>query len=199
MGPVGFTGIDLVEKGMIYILKGLEKEFGLDIKNENFKGTPKRVARAYYEIFSGINADDELHNIAETSFPSEYGGMIIAKDIECFSMCPHHFLPVEYIINVGYIPDKKTVGISKLSRIVEVLAKRPELQEMFTEQIARTLEKELQPLGVIVQVKGRHLCMAMRGVKQRNSWTLTSSIKGVFKSDSATKEEFALAINNNGR
>jgi len=190
--------INLIEKGMILILKGLEKEFGLDIKNENFKGTPKRVARMYYEIFEGINAENELHNITETSFPSEYNGMIIAKNIECFSMCPHHFLPVEYIVNVGYIPDKKTVGLSKLSRVVELLAKRPELQEMFTEDISKTLERELKPLGVIVQVKGRHMCMAMRGEKQKNCWTYTSSIKGVFKTDPATKEEFALMIKNGG-
>lgn len=188
--------INLIEKGMTLILKGLEKEFGLNINNENFKGTPKRVARAYYEIFEGINSEDELHNIAETSFPSEYGGMIIAKDIECFSMCPHHFLPVEYIVNVGYIPDKKTVGLSKLSRIVELLAKRPELQEMFTEDISKTLERELKPKGIIVQVKGRHMCMAMRGVKQRNCWTLTSNITGVFKTDPTVKEEFALMIKN---
>jgi len=186
----------LIEQGMELILKGLHDEFGLDITNENFRDTPKRVAKAYSEIFNGINAEDELHKIAVTSFPSEYSGMIIAKDIECFSMCPHHFLPVEYIINVGYIPNEKTVGLSKLSRIVELLAKKPELQEMFTQNIADTLERELQPKGVIVQIKGRHLCMAMRGIKQRNSWTLTSSITGRFAVDPATKEEFALLIKN---
>ncbi len=191
-----FIGESNIENGVILILNGLHKAFGLDISNENFKGTPKRVARAYYEIFKGINADKELHNIAETSFPSEYDGMIIAKDIECFSMCPHHLLPVEYIVNVGYIPDKKTVGISKLSRIVELLAKQPELQEMFTKKISNLLQKELSPKGIIVQVKGRHLCMAMRGVKQRDSWTFTSSIEGVFKTDLATREEFALMLKN---
>ena len=190
-----FIGEKNIERGMIQILFGLNKAFGLDISNENFRLTPKRVARAYYEIFKGINAKDELKDIAETSFPSDYDGMIIVEDIRCFSMCPHHFLPVEYIVNVGYIPGKKTVGISKLSRIVELLAKTPELQEMFTMKIKDILEKELKPKGVIVQVKGRHMCMAMRGVKQINSWTSTSSITGVFKKDKATRDEFMLMVN----
>ncbi len=189
-----FAGIKLIEKGAIYILKGLEKEFGLNLKDDNFKDTPKRIARAYYEIFKGINADAELKQIAETSFPSTYDGMIIVSDIRCFSMCPHHFLPVEYKVDVGYIPNKKTVGISKLSRIVEVLSKAPELQETFTQKISNILEKELKPKGVIVQVKGRHLCMVMRGVKKVDSWTLTSSITGAFKKDNATREEFILLI-----
>jgi len=190
-----FTGIDLVEKGAIYMLKGLKKEFGLDISNYNFKDTPKRVARAYYEIFSGINANEELKNIAETSFPSEYGGMIISEGIKVYSMCPHHFLPVEYIVDVGYIPDKKTVGISKLARVVELLAKQPELQEMFTVQVAELLERELKPKGVIVQVRGKHFCMAMRGVK-KDSWTMTSSIKGVFDKQKV-REEFMLLTRRN--
>jgi len=192
--PNKFGGIELVEKGAIYMLKGLEKEFGLDLTDENFKNTPKRIARAYYELFEGINASDELKQIAETSFPSEYGGMIIAKDIKCFSMCPHHFLPVEYIVNVGYIPNKKTVGISKLSRVVEVLSKQPIIQEMFTQNIVDILTKELKPLGVVVQVKGRHFCMVMRGVKQPDSWTLTTMLNGAFKDDKATREEFELSI-----
>ncbi len=184
-----FIGQKNIETGMIEILIGLKKAFGLDITNENFRLTPKRVARAYYEIFSGINAYNELKEIAETSFPSDYDGMIIIEDIRVFSMCPHHFLPVEYIVNVGYIPGKKTVGISKLSRIVEILAKQPVIQETFTKTISNILEKELKPKGTIVQVKGRHFCMVMRGIK-KDSWTMTSSITGRFKEDSSTKSEF---------
>lgn len=188
-----FVGQADIEQGMILILTGLHKAFGLDITNENFRLTPKRFARAYYEIFEGINNKKELHNIAETSFPSSYNGMIIGKDIRVFSMCPHHFLPVEYIINVGYIPDKKTIGISKLTRVVDLLSKQPELQEMLTDNIADTLMRELKPKGVIVQVKGRHFCMIMRGVKQFDSWTLTSSIKGVFDKQKV-REEFMMFI-----
>ena len=188
-----FTGIKLVEQGMQLMLKGLENEFGLDIKDPNFDGTPQRVARAYYEIFEGINCDKDLCEIANTSFPSEYEGMVVVKNIQVFSMCPHHFLPVEYQVNVGYIPDKKTVGLSKLARIVEILAKRPELQEMFTENISKILTTELSPKGVIVQVKGRHMCMVMRGVK-KDSWTLTSSVTGPFRDDDKTRAEFMSQI-----
>ncbi len=182
-----------IMKGMTLILEGLNEEFGLDITNENFRETPKRVARAYYEIFKGINAEQELKDICNKTFPSGYDGMVIGKDIKVFSMCPHHFLPVEYVVNVGYIPHKKTIGISKLSRVVDLLAKKPELQEMFTKQISNVLKKELNPKGVIVQVKGRHFCMAMRGVKQVDSWTLTSSIEGAFKRPEV-REEFMLLI-----
>jgi GTP cyclohydrolase I len=183
-----------IENGMIQILLGLKKCFGLNISNENFRLTPKRVARAYYEIFKGINCEEEIHNIAETAFPSTYDGMIIVQDIKCFSMCPHHFLPVEYIVNVAYIPNKKTVGLSKLSRIVELLAKQPELQEEYTKMISILLEKELQPLGVMVHVQGRHMCMAMRGVKQVDCWTTTASVTGSFKKDINTKNEFLNSI-----
>jgi len=188
-----FVGQSDIEQGMVSILIGLRKAFGLDITNENFRLTPKRFARAFYEIFEGINNKKELHDIAETSFPSSYNGMIIGKDIRVFSMCPHHFLPVEYIVNVGYIPNKKTIGISKLTRVVELLSKQPELQEMFTVEIANVLMRELKPKGVIVQVKGRHFCMVMRGVKQIDSWTLTSSIKGVFDKQKV-REEFMMFI-----
>jgi len=189
-----FVGESDIETGMIYILKGLNKAFGLDITNENFRLTPKRVARAYYEIFQGINAENELKNIAETDFPSDYDGMVISEGIHVFSMCPHHFLPVEYIVNVGYLPNKKTVGISKLSRVVELLAKQPELQETFTKKIVNVLERELQPNGVMVEVKGRHFCMIMRGVKQIEGWTKTSSCSGAFKKDQATRQEFTSLV-----
>lgn len=188
------TGIPLVETGVQYILKGLHEEFGLDINNENFRETPKRVARAYYEIFEGINCEDEIKNIAEKSFPSEYGGMIMEKDIRVFSMCPHHFLPVEYVVSIAYIPDKKTVGISKLARITEILSKQPELQEMFTEKLSHLLYTELGALGVMVLVKGRHMCMVMRGVK-KDSWTITASIKGRFEEDPAARAEFLAYAN----
>lgn len=187
-----FIGQADIESGMIRILFGLKKAFGLDITNENFRLTPKRVARAYYEIFKGINSDKELNGIASTDFPSEYDGMVIIDNIKCFSMCPHHFLPVEYIVDVGYIPNKKTVGLSKLIRVVELLAKAPELQEVFTKKISNILERELNPTGVIVQVRGRHFCMAMRGVNKPDSWTMTSSITGTFKDNPGTREEFML-------
>lgn len=189
-----FFGIKKVEDGMKLMLEGLRDEFGLDINNENFRLTPKRVARAYAEIFEGINAEEEIKNIADTSFPSEYHGMVMEKNIKVFSMCPHHFLPVEYVVNVAYIPNIKTVGISKLARVAEILAKQPELQEMFTEKLCNLLNKELEATGVMVQVKGRHMCMAMRGIK-KDAWTITASVSGAFKYDQATREEFLSYLN----
>jgi len=191
---MGNKSIKKVEEGIKLILEGLKDEFGLDITDENFRETPQRVGRAYYELFKGINNNNELKNLLIKTFPSNYNGMVISKNINCFSMCPHHFLPVEYVVNVGYIPNKKTIGISKLSRVVELISKQPILQETFTENIIQFLTKELKPLGVIVQVKGRHFCMIMRGVKQPDSWTLTTSLNGAFKTDKATREEFELSI-----
>lgn len=187
-------GLSDVEKGVHYILLGLKREFGLDITDVNFKDTPKRVARAYYEIFEGINSTHEIEEILSTSFPSTYNGMVVAKGIRCFSMCPHHLLPVEYYIDFGYIADKTALGISKLSRFIELLAKQPILQETFTHNIMQIFKDHVNPKGTIVQVKGRHMCMAMRGVKQPDSWTYTSEIDGLFE-ESAVREEFRLLLN----
>lgn len=188
-----FVGISKVEQGAKLILEGLKDEFGLDITDPNFTDTPKRVARAYYEICEGINASKEIGNILSTSFPSQYDGMIVAKDIVCWSLCPHHLLPVEYKVNFGYIPSEQVLGISKLSRLVELLAKQPKLQEDFTNDIVEILECNIHPKGIIVQVSGRHTCMVMRGVKQTNSWTLTSKITGDFK-NAETRNEFQMLI-----
>jgi len=189
-----FTGISKIETASHHMLMGLKEEFGLDLTDPNFKDTPKRIARAYYEIFEGINATEEIENILSTGFPSNYDGMIIAEDIHCFSMCPHHFLPVEYHVNLAYIPSNEVLGISKLSRLVELLAKQPKLQEDFTKDISNFIENYLNPKGVIVQVRGRHFCMVMRGVKQSNCWTLTSSITGDFN-NLETRNEFQSLLN----
>jgi GTP cyclohydrolase IA len=192
-----FTGIHEIEEAGKLILKGLERVFGLDITDPNFTDTPRRMARAYYEIFEGINATDEINDILSTSFPSDYSGMVVAKDICVFSTCPHHILPVEYKVNLGYIPSEKVLGISKLSRLVELLAKQPKLQEDFTNDIVTILDNNINPKGMIVQVSGRHMCMAMRGAKQKDSWTLTSRITGNFENE-ATRNEFQLLLRGNG-
>lgn len=188
-----FTGIPEIERAGELILEGLKNTFGLDITDPNFKDTPKRMARAYYEIFEGINSKEEIDDILSTSFPSQYNAMVVAKDIHCFSTCPHHILPVEYKVNLGYIPSEQVLGISKLSRLVELLAKQPKLQEDFTNDIVNILESNIKPNGVICQVRGRHLCMAMRGAKQPNSWTLTSTITGAFNR-LETRNEFQMLI-----
>lgn len=189
-----FTGIPLIEKGAIYMLKGLHKEFGLDLNDVNFKDTPKRISRAFYEIFEGINAKDQIEEILNTSFPTKYDGMIIESIIRCYSMCPHHFLPVIYDVSIGYIPRKGGIGLSKLPRLIELLAKAPKLQEDFTKEIVSVLDKSIKPLGCIVQVKGEHLCMQMRGVKKPGCTTTTCSFSGTFK-EPATRKEFYDTVN----
>ncbi len=192
LNPGKFVGISKIEEGVRYILEGLHDEFGLNLQDENFRDTPKRVARAYYEMCCGINCQEEIDNILSTSFPAKYGGMVVAKGIQCFSLCPHHLLPVEYSVNVGYIPKDRTIGLSKIPRIVELLAKAPKLQEDFTWDIVEAL-KRIDCKGVIVQVDGKHMCMGSRGAKQPNVHTLTSSIYGVFERPEV-REEFQLII-----
>ena len=192
-----FSGISNIEKGVHFILKGLNDEFGLDLKDENFKDTPKRVARAYYEIFEGVkNTKEQVKEILDSSFPSDLNEMIISKNIHVYSMCPHHLLPVEYNISVGYIPHGKVLGISKLSRLVEVLAKRPVLQETLTHEIVDYLNMSLGVVGAICEVEGVHFCMKMRGIKQQNSKMITSAISGVFKDkNNGARAEFLQLIN----
>lgn len=185
-------GTQTIEKGVQLILQGLHEEFGLDTSDENFTETPQRVARAYLEMCNGINCKEEIVKSLNKMFPSDYDGMIVGKDIRCFSLCPHHLLPVEYNVTLGYIPENKVLGLSKLSRIVVALAKAPKLQEDFTKDVIEILKK-LNCKGAIVQVKGRHLCMCSRGIKQFDSWSYTSEIYGNFKQPE-TRNEFQLLV-----
>lgn len=187
--PGKFVGISSIEKGAIYILKGLKEEFGLDLNDVNFHDTPKRVARAYYEICEGINAKEEVNSILSTAFPSEYDGMVTEGPIRCYSLCPHHLLPVIYDVYIGYIPGEGCLGLSKLPRLVELLSKGPKLQESFTHEIVDNLDKTIHPRGCMVVVKGEHMCMAMRGVKASGCKTTTSAIKGNFE-DQSVRDEF---------
>ncbi len=167
----------------------LEKGLHLDLNDPNFIETPKRVAKAYEEIFAGLgHTEKDIENIFKTCFPTDYKGMVFEKNITVFSMCPHHFLPVRYDIAVGYIPDGCGVGLSKLVRIIELLAKRPALQETFTQEIVELIEKYMHTQGAICMVRGEHYCMQMRGVKQKDVSTTTSAANGVF----LTKPEMEL-------
>ena len=158
----------------------------------NFKDTSKRVARAYREVFSGVkNTSAQIDSILKSKFPAVgYDQMIICKGIVAYSMCPHHFMPVSYTIDIGYIPSPEgsVVGISKLSRVVEVLAHRPIMQETLTRDIGVSFTK-IKPIGVAVRVEGNHYCMKMRGVKKEGS-ILTSFLSGVFREESPTRQEF---------
>jgi GTP cyclohydrolase I len=190
-------GLKNIEKGVHYILKGLRNELGLDLIDENLIDTPKRVARAYAEIFSGIrDTDKQIEEILASKFPSEGNDeIIICKDVKVYSMCPHHLLPVEYTVHLGYLsdPNKYVIGVSKLARLAEILAKRPVLQERLTVDIGKTLDK-LEGGGSIVYIKGIHFCMRMRGIKQQDSSIMTSYVSGVFKTKISAKNEFLSLI-----
>lgn len=187
-----FTGSQWFEKAAKNILIGLD-ELGFQIDYENFHDTPKRFARAYCEIFSGCkNTEQQVQEILSTMFPSQGSeNMVVAKDIICFSACPHHLLPVEYHVCVGYIPSKdgNVLGISKLARLVTVLAKRPALQESFTQQICDALDS-VGSAGSIALVEGQHMCMRMRGARATSTTITTTSVSGYFKDDQNTKQEF---------
>lgn len=186
-----------IQQGVKLILKGLNNAYDMDIDNENFVDTPSRVAKSFLEIASGEeNTWGQIREILSKSFPSEYKGMVVESGIECFSCCPHHLLPVSYIVNIGYIPKDRCLGLSKLARIVKVLAARLVLQETLTSDITKALML-LEPLGTVIQLSGKHLCMGCRGVKQPNVVTMTSDITGAFKNPE-TREEFNMLVRNHG-
>ncbi len=154
----------------------------------NLAGTDRRVAKMYLEIFSGLD-EGTFPNL--TTFPNDghYTAMVIEKEIPFYSMCAHHFVPFYGHGHIAYIPNERIVGLSKLPRLLDFFAKRPQLQERLTEQVAGVLEEELKPLGVMVVIEARHLCVEMRGVRKPGSVTVTSAIRGVFK-QKAVREEF---------
>jgi len=169
---------EIIEKSFRQIM---EQGLGIDMNDPNFIDTPARFARSYAEIFAGLEEiDHKVHEIFKTCFPTDYDGIVMEKGLTVFSMCPHHFLPIRYEVTIGYIPEGKALGLSKLARIIELMGKKPCLQEDFTEAIVDEIDDHLAPLGVIIIVKGAHYCMRMRGVEQKDSWTTTSSVRGVF-------------------
>jgi len=150
--------------------------------------TPQRIAEMYTELFSGLslNPEEEL----QVGFDEGHQEMVIAKGIPFYSMCEHHLLPFYGVAHVGYIPRGRVVGISKLARVVEILARRPQLQERLTTQIADTIVRALEPQGVAVIIQAEHLCMIMRGVKKPGSNIITSAMRGLFRRNAATRLEF---------
>jgi GTP cyclohydrolase IA len=155
--------------------------------------TPERVAKALAFMTQGYQRDID-HLLNGALFPIEYDEMVIVKDIDFFSMCEHHLLPFFGRVHVGYLPNKKVVGLSKIPRIVDMFARRLQVQERLTVQIAETLSNKLSAHGVGVVVEARHLCMMMRGVEKQNTIAVTSSMLGAFRSQSQTREEFLKLI-----
>jgi GTP cyclohydrolase I len=175
------------------------RDLGVDLEDENFQETPKRVVKAYREILRFQNQKTLDAFISETlkkSFPTNYKGIVAQKGIKTISMCPHHMQPIQYEIDLGYVAHKKAIGLSKLTRIVEAMSARMVLQESLTQDIAKVFnDGKLGADGVIVIVRGKHGCMTNRGVKQ-DLVTTTSTVLGIFESDVALRQEF-LALNNN--
>jgi len=163
---------------------------GEDPGREGLVGTPGRVAEMYAELFMGLGKDpkEEL----SVSFEEGHREMVVIKDIPFYSMCEHHLLPFYGVAHIGYIPNKagRVVGASKLARVVEIVAKRPQIQERMTTQIAEAITDALNPDGVGVVVQAEHLCMIMRGIKKPGSALITSALKGIFRSKIATRNEF---------
>jgi len=170
-------------------VRSMLKAFGEDPNREGLQDTPKRVARMYPELLSGYRADpDKLVNGA--LFKVDYDDMVIVRDIEFYSLCEHHLLPFMGRAHVAYIPNQQVIGLSKIPRIVDMFARRLQVQERMTRQIADFIFNLLQPLGAAVVVEGLHLCSMMRGVQKQDVRMTTSSMLGSFRTKIATREEF---------
>jgi GTP cyclohydrolase I len=167
---------------------------GEDPQREGLLKTPQRVAKALKFLTQGYNQDPK-EILTSAIFSTTNDEMVLVKNIEFYSMCEHHILPIIGEVHIAYIPDGKVVGLSKLPRVVDVFARRLQIQENFTEQIADAISQTINPKGVGVVVQARHMCMEMRGVQKINSITTTSALRGLFKSDSRTRNEFYDLIN----
>jgi GTP cyclohydrolase IA len=162
---------------------------GEDPGRPGLKDTPARVARAYAETFAGLWQDPD--EILSTTFDEDHDELVLVKDIPLYSTCEHHLVPFHGVAHVGYIPgeDGRVTGLSKLARLVEVYARRPQVQERMTSQIADALDDVLEPRGVLVIIEAEHLCMAMRGIRKPGSTTVTSAVRGIFRTSQATRSE----------
>jgi GTP cyclohydrolase I len=167
---------------------------GEDAQREGLKKTPERVARALTFLTKGYSEDPKTV-INNALFTEDYSEMIVMKDVDFFSLCEHHILPFFGKASIAYIPQHRIVGISKLARLVDVYARRLQVQERMTTQIANTLMEVLDPLGVAVVLHAEHLCMRMRGVEKQNSVIVTSAMLGVFRTHQETREEFMTLVN----
>lgn len=173
-----------IEQGVRLILEGI----GENPEREGLLGTPDRIARMYEEIFAGLGCDAK-EPLSKT-FTAQNNEMVIEKDIVFYSTCEHHFMPFYGKAHVAYIPDGKVVGLSKLARTVEVYAKRPQLQEQLTAQIADALMEYLKPQGAMVMIEAEHTCMTMRGVKKPGSKTVTFVCRGSFEENEKLQNQF---------
>jgi GTP cyclohydrolase IA len=174
-----------VEQGVRLILEGI----GEDAERGGLRETPARVARMYREVFAGIGQDaSQLVTVVEGA---DHDEMIMVRDIPLFSVCEHHLIPFSGKAHVAYIPNKaqQITGLSKIARVVDLLSKRPQVQERLTTQIAEALDTALEPRGVFVVIEAEHFCMTMRGIKKPGAQTVTSAVRGLFRTDARTRQE----------
>jgi GTP cyclohydrolase I len=182
--PDGFDA-KKVEEGVRLILEGI----GEDPERGGLRETPARVARMYEEIFAGVGKDaSQIVTVVEGA---DHDEMIMVRDIPLYSVCEHHLIPWVGKAHVAYIPNKaqQITGLSKIARVVDLLAKKPQVQERLTTEIADAIDEALQPRGVFVVIEAEHLCMTMRGIKKPGSRTVTSTVRGLFRSDARTRQE----------
>jgi GTP cyclohydrolase I len=171
------------------LVESMLKELGEDPGRDGLQRTPLRVAEAMRFFTSGYD-QDPVAILNNALFEVSYDEMVVVKDIDFYSLCEHHMIPFFGRIHVGYVPNGKVVGLSKIPRLVEMLSRRLQVQERLTTQVAETIEAVLEPKGVAVIAEAIHLCMMMRGIQQQNASAITSSMRGAFKSDSKTRSEF---------
>ena len=174
-----------IEEGVRLILRGV----GEDPERGGLRETPARVARMYEEIFAGIGVDaSQIVTVVEGA---DFDEMIMVRDIPLYSMCEHHLIPFNGKAHVAYIPNKsqQITGLSKIARVVDTLAKKPQVQERLTTEIAEAIEQALSPRGVFVVIEAEHLCMTMRGIKKPGAVTVTSAVRGLFRTDARTRQE----------
>jgi GTP cyclohydrolase I len=191
-------GVGVAKPEIELAVKNLLEAFGEDIDREGLERTPERVARMYDELLAGYRVDP-FKLINEAVFTVEYDDMVIVRDIDFYSMCEHHMLPFLGKAHVAYLPDGEVIGLSKIPRVVDLFARRLQVQERMTRQIADFLEAAIHPQGVAVVVEGLHLCSKRRGVKKAESRMVTSAMKGCFRENEATRQEFMEHISRGSR
>ena len=179
------------------IILDLLKEIGEDPEREGLQKTPHRVAKSWTTFAKGYKQTPE-EVVGDAIFNEQCDEVIAVKDIDFFSLCEHHLLPFKGVAQVGYLPEKKIIGLSKIPRIVDIYARRLQVQERLTQQVADALQDVLSPKGVAVVIEAEHLCMQMRGVEKKSSFMITSAVRGAFRENNKTREEF-LSIIGKGR
>ncbi|MHB8973386.1 MAG: GTP cyclohydrolase I FolE [Pirellulaceae bacterium] len=189
----GQIDLEAIQQAVRTILEAV----GEDPDRPGLIETPRRVARMYAEMFSGLQADPARH--LHVTFPEDYDEMVIVRDIPFTSMCEHHLLPFSGVAHVAYIPKGRVTGLSKLARVVEEVARRPQVQERMTHTIANLIERELGSSGVAVVIQAEHSCMSIRGVRKPGTSTVTSALRGTLKTNPASRAEVLALINHHNK